>query len=155
MSIRFTLLSTISAGFMSVAGSAVLAECATPIKVGVLHSLSGSMAISETTLKDAMLMLIEQQNAKGGVGAKAYHQHLTFVGQLEKACQQQLNVISKATLAADQRKQAWLEQQKRRKAVELLLEKKAQEAIEKANRAEQAMMDEFAMQRHFRAHHVK
>ena len=96
-----------------------------------------------------------QQNAKGGVGAKAYHQHLTFVGQLEKACQQQLNVISKATLAADQRKQAWLEQQKRRKAVELLLEKKAQEAVEKANRAEQVMMDEFAMQRHFRAHHIK
>ena len=67
MSIRFTLLSTIAAGFMSVAGSTVLAECATPIKVGVLHSLSGSMAISETTLKDAMLMLIEQQNAKGGL----------------------------------------------------------------------------------------
>jgi urea transport system substrate-binding protein len=37
------------------------------IKVGVLHSLSGTMAISETTLKDAMLMLIEQQNAKGGL----------------------------------------------------------------------------------------
>ncbi|MFO1089734.1 MAG: urea ABC transporter substrate-binding protein [Hyphomicrobiales bacterium] len=38
-----------------------------PIKIGILHSLSGTMAISETTLKDAMLMLIEQQNAKGGV----------------------------------------------------------------------------------------
>lgn len=38
-----------------------------PIKVGVLHSLSGTMAISETTLKDVMLMLIEQQNAKGGL----------------------------------------------------------------------------------------
>ncbi|MBT8145765.1 MAG: urea ABC transporter substrate-binding protein [Gammaproteobacteria bacterium] len=37
------------------------------IKVGVLHSLSGTMAISETTLKDTVLMLIEQQNAKGGV----------------------------------------------------------------------------------------
>ena len=61
------MLSTISAGVISVAGSAVLAECATPIKVGVLHSLSGSMAISETTLKDAMLMLIDQQNAKGGL----------------------------------------------------------------------------------------
>jgi len=61
------LLSTISAGVISVAGSTVLAECATPIKVGVLHSLSGSMAISETTLKDAMLMLIDQQNAKGGL----------------------------------------------------------------------------------------
>ena len=38
-----------------------------PIKIGVLHSLSGTMAISETTLKDAMLMLIEEQNKKGGV----------------------------------------------------------------------------------------
>jgi urea transport system substrate-binding protein len=38
-----------------------------PVKVGVLHSLSGTMAISETTLKDTMLMLIDQQNEKGGV----------------------------------------------------------------------------------------
>ena len=38
-----------------------------PIKVGILHSLSGTMAISETTLKDVMLMLIEEQNKKGGV----------------------------------------------------------------------------------------
>ena len=44
---------------------AMAADC--PIKVGVLHSLSGTMAISETTLKDTMLMLIDQQNAKGGV----------------------------------------------------------------------------------------
>jgi urea transport system substrate-binding protein len=40
------------------------------IKVGVLHSLSGTMAISETTLKDAMLMLIEEQNKKGGLLGK-------------------------------------------------------------------------------------
>ncbi|MEO6609493.1 MAG: transporter substrate-binding protein, partial [Aestuariivirga sp.] len=40
------------------------------IKVGILHSLSGTMAISETTLKDAMLMLIESQNAKGGLLGK-------------------------------------------------------------------------------------
>jgi urea transport system substrate-binding protein len=38
-----------------------------PIKVGILHSLSGTMAISETTLKDTMLMLIEEQNKKGGL----------------------------------------------------------------------------------------
>nr|WP_093448380.1 urea ABC transporter substrate-binding protein [Pseudooceanicola nitratireducens] len=40
------------------------------IKVGVLHSLSGTMAISETTLKDTVLMLIEEQNKKGGVNGK-------------------------------------------------------------------------------------
>ena len=38
-----------------------------PIKIGILHSLSGTMAISETTLKDVMLMLIDEQNKKGGV----------------------------------------------------------------------------------------
>ena len=46
---------------VSVSTSAVAAET---IKVGVLHSLSGTMAISETTLKDTMLMLIEEQNKK-------------------------------------------------------------------------------------------
>lgn len=40
------------------------------IKIGVLHSLSGTMAISETTLKDTMLMLIDEQNKKGGLLGK-------------------------------------------------------------------------------------
>jgi urea transport system substrate-binding protein len=40
------------------------------IKVGVLHSLSGTMAISETTLKDTVLMLIDDQNKKGGLLGK-------------------------------------------------------------------------------------
>ncbi len=40
---------------------------AEPIKVGILHSLSGTMAISESTLKDTQLMMIAAQNAKGGV----------------------------------------------------------------------------------------
>ncbi len=41
-----------------------------PIRIGILHSLSGTMAISETTLKDTMLMLIEQQNEKGGINGR-------------------------------------------------------------------------------------
>ena len=49
-----------------VAGVPAFAQGST-IKVGILHSLSGTMAISETTLKDVMLMLIEEQNAKGGL----------------------------------------------------------------------------------------
>ena len=44
-----------------------LAQAAGPIKIGVLHSLSGTMAISETTLKDVMLMLVDEQNKAGGV----------------------------------------------------------------------------------------
>ncbi len=38
-----------------------------PIKVGVLHSLSGTMAISETTLKDTVLMMVDDINKKGGL----------------------------------------------------------------------------------------
>lgn len=40
------------------------------IKVGVLHSLSGTMAISETTLKDTVLMMVDEQNKKGGLLGK-------------------------------------------------------------------------------------
>ncbi len=52
---------------MGMAGSATAQDT---IKVGILHSLSGTMAISETTLKDVMLMLIEEQNKKGGILGK-------------------------------------------------------------------------------------
>lgn len=48
----------------------LMAQAADTIKVGVLHSLSGTMAISETTLKDTVLMLIEEQNKKGGLLGK-------------------------------------------------------------------------------------
>jgi len=47
-----------------------LAQAADTIKVGVLHSLSGTMAISETTLKDTVLMLVDEQNKKGGLLGK-------------------------------------------------------------------------------------
>lgn len=46
---------------------AVVAQAQPTIKVGILHSLSGTMAISETTLKDTVLMMIEEQNKKGGL----------------------------------------------------------------------------------------
>ncbi len=61
------------AGFaVAVAASALglapaRAQSTGPVKIGILHSLSGTMAISETTLKDVMLMLIDEQNKKGGV----------------------------------------------------------------------------------------
>jgi urea transport system substrate-binding protein len=66
-----TLCALAGAGIVaaSVLASGV-AQAADTIKVGILHSLSGTMAISETTLKDVMLMLIEDQNAKGGLLGK-------------------------------------------------------------------------------------
>ena len=54
----------------SLAGMLPAAAQDDTIKVGILHSLSGTMAISETTLKDVMLMLIDEQNKKGGLLGK-------------------------------------------------------------------------------------
>ncbi|MDG4601380.1 MAG: urea ABC transporter substrate-binding protein [Defluviicoccus sp.] len=66
---RDRLTKAVAAGLFALGLTTATApsQAAEPIKVGVLHSLSGTMAISETTLKDVMLMLIEDQNAKGGV----------------------------------------------------------------------------------------
>ena len=63
---RLTLTITVSIGL----GMSTMVQAADTIKVGILHSLSGTMAISETTLKDTMLMLIDEQNKKGGLLGK-------------------------------------------------------------------------------------
>jgi urea transport system substrate-binding protein len=64
---RLTITATLAAAGFSLGAPAHAADT---IKVGVLHSLSGTMAISETVLKDVTLMAIEEINAKGGVMGK-------------------------------------------------------------------------------------
>ncbi len=65
--IRYAGVTALAAGM---AVSASVAQAADTVKVGILHSLSGTMAISETTLKDTMLMLIDDLNKKGGLLGK-------------------------------------------------------------------------------------
>ena len=60
----------VAASLLASAATSAFAQAGDTIKVGILHSLSGTMAISETTLKDVMLMLIEEQNKKGGLLGK-------------------------------------------------------------------------------------
>jgi urea transport system substrate-binding protein len=63
---------TFLTGWVLAAGLALpgAASAQGTIKVGVLHSLSGTMAISETTLKDTILMMVAEQNKKGGLLGK-------------------------------------------------------------------------------------
>lgn len=65
------LVAAVTAAFAACGGgggeSAAPGAAGDPVKVGVLHSLSGTMAISETTLKDTILMLVDEQNARGGL----------------------------------------------------------------------------------------
>ncbi len=96
-----------------------------------------------------------QNNGKDGVTAQKYHQHLSFIGKLDKACEQQYGAISRASLVADDRKKQWIEQQKRRKAVEMVLENQRIAAEKKEMRRQQNTMDEYAAQKFYRAQQEK
>ena len=69
MNRRGNLKALAAAAALSVGSFALVPQAfaADTIKVGVLHSLSGTMAISESVLKDTVLMAIDEINAKGGV----------------------------------------------------------------------------------------
>ncbi|KAF0124248.1 MAG: branched-chain amino acid transport system substrate-binding protein, partial [Xanthobacteraceae bacterium] len=70
LNLKSKVLGLIAGAAMAAGVLAAPAQAQETIKVGILHSLSGTMAISETTLKDVMLMLIEEQNKRGGVLGK-------------------------------------------------------------------------------------
>ncbi len=69
-----TLAALVAALNLTVPASAADAKTDDTVKIGVLHSLSGTMAISETSLRDVLLFAFDQINASGGikVGGKAY-----------------------------------------------------------------------------------
>ncbi|MDP5031721.1 MAG: flagellar export protein FliJ [Paraglaciecola sp.] len=91
-----------------------------------------------------------QAKAKQGMAATSYGQHQQFIGKLDKACEQQTKVVSNALLVAEQRRQQWLNQQKKRKAVEMLLAKQRKAIDFKMAKQEQHMLDELALQRFVR-----
>ena len=64
---RWICLALIVAGLLTPVRKAAAQDT---VKIGILHSLSGTMAISETSLRDAVLMAVEEINAKGGVMGK-------------------------------------------------------------------------------------
>ncbi|MFC3095045.1 flagellar export protein FliJ [Alteromonas sediminis] len=105
-----------------------------------------------TQLQQYRVDYIEQikQTAASGVQATRYQQHLSFVGKLDLACEQQTQAITQASSVAEQRKVTWLKQQQRKKAIEKLIQKQQAIAVQRANRIEQSEMDEFANQLFYR-----
>lgn len=93
---------------------------------------------------------IQQRGTQEGFEARSLNQHLGFVTKLDRACEQQRQIIHNAVLAADQRKESWLKQKQKSRAVEMLLDKQRIQAEQKAAKQEQAMMDEVALQRFMR-----
>jgi len=93
---------------------------------------------------------IQQRGTEEGFEARSLNQHLGFVTKLDRACEQQRQIIHNAVLAADQRKESWLKQKQKSRAVEMLLDKQRLKAEQIAAKQEQAMMDEVALQRFMR-----
>src|ERR1700684_3044842 len=67
---RRSWLGILAAPLLLLGASSQAAKADDTIKIGILHSLSGTMAISETILKDLMLMEVADVNAKGGLLGK-------------------------------------------------------------------------------------
>lgn len=91
-----------------------------------------------------------QSKAKLGMASSTYGQHQQFIGKLDKACEQQTKVVSNALLVADQRKTQWLQQQRKRKAVDMLIVKQKQKLNARQDKQEQQMLDELALQKFVR-----
>lgn len=91
-----------------------------------------------------------QQKGNEGVTIDSYGHFQGFISKLEEAIKQQSTVISTAFQVVAQRRGLWLEQQRKRKAVEMLIDKHYAEQRVKADKAEQALLDEVATQRFFR-----
>ncbi|MFC6439369.1 flagellar export protein FliJ [Bowmanella sp. JS7-9] len=125
-------------------------KCAQDLQVAEQHwqqqkqKLSALQGYRNTYLSDL------QKRGMQGLDARAFSQHHGFLAKLDKACDEQSQQIARAKLVVDQRRQLFLQQQKKRKAVDMLLERKAIEAARKEQRAEQALMDEVATQRFIR-----
>ncbi|MCH1920580.1 flagellar export protein FliJ [Shewanella sp. A3A] len=97
---------------------------------------------------DYMQQLSAQQGKQ--IRADYYQQFHRFIRQVDDAIRQQAAVVQDADKQRQYRQQYWMETQQKRKAVELLLEKKAAARAVKQAKQEQKMTDEFAAQQFYR-----
>lgn len=89
-----------------------------------------------------------QQGAQG-LDGRQYNQYVSFISKLDQALTQQGRLVQQSRNAAEQRRQSWLKMQTKRKALEKLLEKMALNAQQYAERQQQKMSDDVAMQQFF------
>ncbi|MGB0893674.1 MAG: flagellar export protein FliJ [Parashewanella sp.] len=104
------------------------------------------------TLNNYRLDYMKQMGDKVGsnLTASHYQQFHQFIGQIDSAISQQVHAVQQAKQHEQQQQQLWLEKQQKRKAVATLLDKKAQRKQAAESKAEQKMLDEFAVQQFYR-----
>ncbi len=91
-----------------------------------------------------------QQRGAEGVQSRQFNQYLNFITKLDQALEQQNLQIQQAQRVVDMRRTAWLTMQKKRKAIELLIDKELAASQQRQNRLEQQLLDEIATQQFFR-----
>lgn len=91
-----------------------------------------------------------QGGSQQGVAISTYQQLLSFMGTLDNACAQQSGVVTQAQRVSEQRRQQWVQQQTKRKAIEVLLQQRVEAAQVQARRVEQKQQDEWVSQRFMR-----
>ncbi|KKL00904.1 flagellar export protein FliJ, partial [Rheinheimera mesophila] len=103
-------------------------------------------------LADYRIEYVQQTQSRGqeGMASRQFNQYLNFIGKLDAALTAQQQYVQQAKANADQRLQQLLAMQKKRKAMEILIERELAEIQRKADRQEQKMLDEIATQQFFR-----
>ncbi|MFN6971086.1 MAG: flagellar export protein FliJ [Rheinheimera sp.] len=91
-----------------------------------------------------------QQRGAEGIASRQFNQYLNFITKLDQALTQQNLQVQQAQRVTDMRRNAWLAMQKKRKALDLLIDKELQAGYVRAQKQEQKMLDEMATQQFFR-----
>ncbi|MBV7314796.1 flagellar export protein FliJ [Shewanella sp. NIFS-20-20] len=99
------------------------------------------------SLNQYRLDYMQQLKAQQGqdISASYYHQFHRFIRQIDEAITTQVKTVAEADNLRQHRQAHWLQRQQKRKSVEQLLAKKAQQADAKAQRLEQKQLDEFVV----------
>ncbi|MBU1619148.1 MAG: flagellar export protein FliJ [Gammaproteobacteria bacterium] len=103
-------------------------------------------------LADYRIEYVQQTQSRGqeGMASRHFNQYLNFIGKLDAALTAQQQYVQQAKANADQRLAQLLAMQKKRKALEILIERDLAEVQRKADKQEQKMLDEIATQQFFR-----
>lgn len=103
-------------------------------------------------LADYRIEYVQQTQSRGqeGMASRQFNQYLNFIGKLDAALTAQQQYVQQAKANADQRLAQLLAMQKKRKAMEILIERELTEVQRKADKQEQKMLDEITTQQFFR-----
>ena len=121
-----------------------------------LQSAQSFLQANQAKLKEVQSYKLDylkrmQQMGSSGMGGGSYQHYQRFIVQLDQGILAQTNVVSTAKEVVEQRRQEWLMQTNKVKAVDTLLDKKAQARQAKLDKYEQNQADEFAAQKNIRS----